>query len=95
MNNRGKITYKDLEEIKKAFEKLPKDKPTKIANSVEIWKLYRDQKFCYANWTDKELENYDKDSGLIGVKCGIECYVLYDDPFSFRSLKQYNRIVNN
>jgi hypothetical protein len=91
--NRSKITYKDLEEVKKAFEKLP-PKPPKIANSIDTWKLFREQKWSYAQWSDEELKNYDKETGLIGVKCGIECYVLFDDHFSFLSLKQYSRIVN-
>ena len=48
----------------------------KIIFTVGEWKWLRQQGLAdYALWTDKELDNYDRTTMLIGNKCGVDCFV--------------------
>ena len=43
--------------------------------SIPVWKTFRDFGISNANFTDEEFENYNKETGYIGIKEGISCYV--------------------
>ncbi len=64
-------------EIKQKFDEMPVPK-YRYYNvfSIEQWKFAREYSLLpQANWTDEELNNYDKKTGLIGTKCSVECFV--------------------
>lgn len=64
-----------LKNARDYMRKAPVFEPVIQVHSFYGWKILREGGWCFAQWTDKELENYNKDSGLIGTKCGIDCYV--------------------
>jgi hypothetical protein len=79
----GKLTIQDIVEMKKRLDKsnVPADKLT-YYTTIQSWKLLREYGVDLAQWTDNELDNHDPETGLIGEKLGIMCYVQ-----SFEKLK--------
>ncbi len=67
-----------LKEIQKIFKGPPKYKPMQLIDSIKGWKLSRKSGLCFSQWSDNELRDFDKDTRLIGTKCGVECYVQLD-----------------
>lgn len=44
----------------------------------DIWKLLREcGRYGWASWTDEELRNYNRETGLIGKKDGVFCYMVF------------------
>jgi hypothetical protein len=69
----------NIEDLKKIKEQLNKQ-PIKHINkhlvfSIDVWRHFRIVGACWALWTDEELINHNKKTGLIGSKCGVDCYV--------------------
>lgn len=49
--------------------------------SIDTWQIMRDSaNLCFAQWSDEQLSNYNKESGYIGNMCGMECYILAPIP---------------
>jgi len=67
-----------LADFRNIFLGTPIYTPYQLIQSVNGWKRSREIGMCYAQWTDEEIGNFDKETGLIGIKCGIECYVQKD-----------------
>jgi len=40
-----------------------------------MWQKLREDGCDFAQWSDKELKEYDHKTGLIGNKCGMDCYL--------------------
>ena len=72
---RRKVTINDLKKLFQRIEESPIPNIIRIGYSLEMWKEMRKEKYFMAQWTDEEIENRDKDTGIIGIKNGVECYV--------------------
>lgn len=68
----------NLAQVIKQLDKMPypKDKPYQV-HPISTWQTLRNNTdLCFAQWSDEQLSNYDKETGLIGNKCGVDCYVM-------------------
>jgi len=72
---RKEITIEDLKAVMDNMKNAPIDNRMHIIDSIAGWKMSREGGWCFAQWSNKEIENYNKDTRLIGTKCGIDCYV--------------------
>ncbi|MCK5633088.1 hypothetical protein KAH94_05020 [bacterium] len=63
-------------------------------HTIETWKHLRKFKkqnftlFEWTNWTDEELDNYDRKTGLIGKKGDVSCYVVSLDAAEYEEGKE-------
>lgn len=73
---KGGFDYGCIEDSVEFFKKQGIITPQHFIDSLEGWKLMRDLEYHFAQWTDEEFENYNKETGLIGVKSGFECYLM-------------------
>jgi len=65
-----------FERLQKLEEMKPKRERYSQVHFISIWKAMREYtSFCFAKWTDEEIEGYNKETGFIGQKCGVDCYV--------------------
>ena len=44
--------------------------------TMNVWMQLRNEKYSPAQWSDTELFEYNKETGFIGVKDGISCYIV-------------------
>jgi hypothetical protein len=57
------------------------DKPISVSGpflvfSLKEWLVMKRNGYGIAQWTNKEIKNRDKETGFIGTKNGVDCYVL-------------------
>ncbi len=71
----AKFDKKALAKCAERIGKSPTGEDRRIlVYSTNTWKYLRELGYQYADWSDDEIKNYNKETGLIGVRFGVQCY---------------------
>lgn len=75
----SRFTLEDIKGIQNRMDTLKRPGNLKLSFSLKEWKTARWAGTDWAQWTDKQLKDRNKKTGLIGTKLGIDCYVHSDN----------------